>query len=86
MIVAKFSFSATKLWKINTGCWDWMQETVKSTERSWRYAASKLWNAVPDEYRKIQTRTAFQKNWKASNFTGLWVQCGYAPNHFYRFF
>ena len=31
---------------------------VKSTTfglRSWRYAASKLWNALPDESRKIQT-------------------------------
>ena len=48
---------------------------VKSTTfglRSWRYAAS---NTKPDEFRKIQTYTAFKNNIKESNLMGLWVRC-----------
>ena len=44
---------------------------VKSTTfglRSWRYAAS---NTKPDEFRKIQTYTAFKNNIKESNLMGL---------------
>lgn len=50
---------------------------VKSTTfglRSWRYAASKLWNALPDESRKIQTFTTFKNYLKTLDLTGLW--CG----------
>lgn len=48
---------------------------VKSTTfglRSWRYAAS---NTIPDEFRKIQTYTAFKNNIKESNLMRLWVRC-----------
>ena len=48
---------------------------VKSTTfglRSWRYAAS---NTKPDEFRKIQTYTAFKNNIKESNLMRLWVRC-----------
>ena len=44
---------------------------VKSTTfglRSWRYAAS---NTIPDEFRKIQTYTAFKNNIKESNLMRL---------------
>ena len=47
---------------------------VKSTTfglRSWRYAASKLWNALPDESRKIQTFTTFKNYLKTLDLTGL---------------
>lgn len=47
---------------------------VKSTTfglRSWRYAASKLWNALPDESRKIQTFTSFKNYLKTLDLTGL---------------
>jgi len=47
---------------------------VQSTNfglRSWRYAASKLWNAIPDESRKIQTYTTFKNNLETLDLTGL---------------
>ena len=47
---------------------------VKSTTfglRSWRYATSKLWNALPDESRKIQTFTTFKNYLKTLDLTGL---------------
>ena len=47
---------------------------VKSTTfglRSWRYAASKLWKAIPDESRKIQTYAAFKNNLKTLDLTEL---------------
>jgi len=49
---------------------------VKSTTfglRSWRHAAYKLWSAIPDESRKIQTYTTFKNNLKTLDLTGLWV-------------
>ena len=47
---------------------------VKSTTfniRSWRYAAPKLWNAIPDESRKIQAYANFKNNLKTLDLTGL---------------
>ena len=39
--------------------------------RSWRYAASKLWNAIPDGSRKIQTYASLKNNLKTLDLTGL---------------
>ena len=47
---------------------------VKSTTyglRSWRYTASKMWNSMPDETRKIKTYTVFKNNIRTLNLTGL---------------
>ena len=47
---------------------------VKSTTyglRSWRYTASKMWNSIPDETRKIKTYTVFKNNLRTLNLTGL---------------
>ena len=47
---------------------------VKSTTyglRSWRYTASKMWNSIPDETRKIKTYTVFKNNIRTLNLTGL---------------
>ena len=39
--------------------------------RSWRYTASKMWNSIPDETRKIKTNTVFKNNIRTLNLTGL---------------